>query len=167
MRYNDNMVKKLIIIFVAAFVLYILTNSLRAADNNVVGWDDIVSAISTVESGNNPLAVGDNGYALGNLQIHDVMVQDYNRITKTSNLSHIDVYDNPALSRAVMITTFEHYWKAYSTNSDVLSVKAVAYFWNGGPEGLKIYLGKVTNKKTKEANLQKYYAKVIKALNEQ
>src|SRR5690348_6047925 len=44
----------------------------------------LLSAISTVESRNDDLAIGDNGKARGRFQIHEEVVLDVNRVYGTS-----------------------------------------------------------------------------------
>ncbi len=51
---------------------------------------NLISALIIVESSGNDLAIGDNGRALGPLQIHRGVVQDVNRITG-SHYRHQDM----------------------------------------------------------------------------
>lgn len=98
-----------------------------------------------IESGGVDHAVGDNGKALGCLQIHAICVEDVNRIYRT-NYKHYD-----ALDREKAIEICKLYLMHYG---DGLTVKQVVKIWNGGPEGHK-----------KEAT-KKYWEKFKKAREE-
>jgi hypothetical protein len=105
---------------------------------------NLISALIIVESSGNDLAIGDNGRAIGPLQIHRSVVQDVNRITG----SHYQwkQMTNRAQARAVCEAYLKHYGKGCSTEQ-------LARKWNGGgPSGDK--------KKATEA----YWAKVKKHL---
>ncbi len=52
---------------------------------------EIIEILKTLETNNNPNAIGDNGKAYGVLQIHKVCVKDVNRVYKT-NYSHKDAF---------------------------------------------------------------------------
>ena len=104
----------------------------------------LISALMIVESSGNDQAIGDNGRAIGPLQIHRSVVLDVNRITG-SNYRHQDM-TNRAQARAVCEAYLRHYGKGCSTEQ-------LARKWNGGgPSGDK--------KKSTEA----YWAKVKKHL---
>ncbi len=51
-----------------------------------------LSAIAKIESSGNPLAIGDNGKAIGMYQLHKAVVIDYNKATG-SNYRHKDMLD--------------------------------------------------------------------------
>jgi len=53
----------------------------------MISLNAIVAMLMTIESGNDPKAIGDNGDAVGVLQIHKIMVDEVNRIValKTGN----------------------------------------------------------------------------------
>lgn len=86
----------------------------------------LVNAIIKVESNGNDKAVGDNGEALGCLQIHKIMVDDVNRIAGTNF-----VY-NDRLDRGKSIQMFNIYTSHYSPGA---SNEVIARRWNGGPKG--------------------------------
>lgn len=105
---------------------------------------NLISALIVVESGGRDNAVGDQGRAIGPLQIHRGVVLDVNRFTG-SNYRHQDM-TNRAAARAVCQAYLEHYGKGCTTEQ-------LARKWNGGgPSGDK--------KKATEA----YWAKVKKHL---
>jgi len=89
---------------------------------------NLISALIIVESSGNDLAIGDNGRALGPLQIHRGVVQDVNRITG-SHYRHQDM-TNRVQARAVCEVYLTHYGKGKSTEEQ-------ARIWNGGPQGHK------------------------------
>ena len=95
---------------------------------------NLISALIIVESSGNDQAIGDNGRALGPLQIHRGVVQDVNRITG-SHYRHQDM-TNRAQARAVC----EAYLKHYVTEKRIGRKPTVADFakvWNSGPDGFK------------------------------
>ena len=90
---------------------------------------NLITALIAVESSGNDQAVGDNGRALGPLQIHRGVVLDVNRFTG-SNYRHQDM-TNRAAARAVCQAYLTHYGKGCTTEQ-------LARKWNGGgPRGEK------------------------------
>ena len=87
---------------------------------------NLISALIIVESSGNDQAIGDNGRALGPLQIHRGVVQDVNRITG-SHYKHSEM-TNRVAARAVCEAYFRHYAKGATTEQ-------LARRWNGGPTG--------------------------------
>ena len=87
---------------------------------------NLISALIAVESSGNDLAIGDNGRALGPLQIHRGVVQDVNRFTG----SHYQWQQmtNRAAARAVCQAYLTHYGRGATTEQ-------LARRWNGGPTG--------------------------------
>lgn len=86
----------------------------------------ILFSIIQVESNFNPNAIGDNGKAVGILQIHPIMVEDVNRIAKT-NYNLEDRYCPQKSSQMFFIYT-NHYTPDWN-------FEKVAKRWNGGPRG--------------------------------
>ena len=110
-------------------------------------------AVCQVESGGNPLAVGDRGAdgvyrAAGIAQIWAITVKDVNRIAGTKFTLN-DRFD-PEKSRQMFHLYLNHYAKGQSDG-----VKA--RIWNGGPNAMK-----ATGRKL--ANLNAYYSKIRKHL---
>ena len=105
---------------------------------------NLISALISVESSGNDLAIGDQGRAIGCLQIHRGVVLDVNRFTG----SHYrwEAMTNRAQARAVCTAYLTHYGKGKSTEEQ-------ARIWNGGPQGHK-----------KKTATQAYWAKVKKHL---
>jgi hypothetical protein len=95
---------------------------------------NLISALIIVESSGNDLAIGDNGKAIGALQIHKAVVLDVNRITGSS-YKHSEMTNRTA-ARAVC----EAYLRHYVTKKRIGRKPTVADFakvWNSGPEGFK------------------------------
>ena len=133
----------------------------------------IIAVLMDVESDNNPNAIGDNGKAVGILQIHEICVDDVNRITK-SNYTYDDRYNvtkSTVICANYLIYYHDKYVKWYEDNkmfimhenghkvedyphpSDVDEI--CARLWNGGYAGLK------RNPRATDA----YWEKVKKKLN--
>jgi hypothetical protein len=87
---------------------------------------NLISALIIVESSGNDLAIGDNGRAVGPLQIHRGVVLDVNRITG-SHYRHQDM-TNRVAARAVCQAYLTHYGRGATTEQ-------LARRWNGGPTG--------------------------------
>jgi hypothetical protein len=87
---------------------------------------NLISALMLVESSNNDLAIGDQGRAIGCLQIHRAVVLDVNRITG-SHYRHEDM-TNRVQARAVCQAYLTHYGRGATTEQ-------LARRWNGGPTG--------------------------------
>jgi hypothetical protein len=107
---------------------------------------NLISALIMVESSNNDLAIGDQGRAIGCLQIHKAVVLDVNRITG-SHYRHQDM-TNRVAARAVCQAYLTHYGKGKSTEEQ-------ARIWNAGPQGHK-----------KKQATEAYWAKVKKQLKQ-
>ncbi len=104
---------------------------------------NLISALIIVESSGNDQAIGDNGRAIGPLQIHRGVVLDVNRITG-SHYKHSEM-TNRVAARAVC----EAYLKAYGKGA---STEQLARRWNGGPTG------------DRKSATEAYWAKVKKHL---
>ncbi len=87
---------------------------------------NLISALIIVESSGNDMAIGDNGRAIGPLQIHKAVVLDVNRITGSHYQWH--QMTNRAQARAVCEAYLKHYGRGASTEQ-------LARRWNGGPSG--------------------------------
>jgi hypothetical protein len=87
---------------------------------------NLISALIAVESSGNDLAIGDQGRAIGPLQIHRAVVTDVNRFTG-SNYQWQQM-TNRAQARAVCEAYLTHYGRGATTEQ-------LARRWNGGPTG--------------------------------
>ena len=88
----------------------------------------LIPLLIQVESAGRDNAVGDAGRAIGPLQIHLGVVQDYNRWHNTS-VQH-GAMTNRALAVKVCAVYLEHYGRDRN-------MEALARIWNGGPAGHK------------------------------
>ncbi len=103
--------------------------SLVAAVQFVGGQHPLVGAVIEVESSGDCYAVGDGGLAKGPMQIHEVMVEDVNRIAGTSYTEE----DRTSLVHSVVI--FRLYSQHYCEHTGDYTNEGVAKRWNGGPRG--------------------------------
>ena len=87
---------------------------------------NLITALIAVESSGNDLAIGDQGRAIGCLQIHRAVVLDVNQFTR-AHYRHQDM-TNRAIARKVCQAYLEHYGKGCTTEQ-------LARKWNGGPTG--------------------------------
>ena len=91
--------------------------------------NSLISALMIVESGNNDQAIGDQGRAIGCLQIHKAVVLDVNKFTG-SHYRHQDM-TNRVAARAVCEAYLKYWGKGCTTEQ-------LARKWNGGgPSGDK------------------------------
>jgi len=124
--------KILIIVFIALDLLTIPIIKKRGQAKN--SWDNLVEAVIQVESRGNDSAVGDNGKAVGCLQIHPIVVREVNRlVSKPYTLD--DRY-----SRAKSIDMFNIISEEYDCCEEYTFMQyaeIVARRWNGGPKGDK------------------------------
>ena len=103
-----------------------------------------------VESRGDSLTIGDNGKAVGILQIHPITVRDVNRILEKRGDTIRYTYEDRT-SQKKSIEMF-YVWKSYyHIDSDF---ETIARCWNGGPKGM--------NKPATEY----YWSKVENELNE-
>jgi hypothetical protein len=105
--------------------------------------NNLITALIIVESSGNDLAIGDNGRALGPLQIHRGVVLDVNRITGSNY--RWESMTNRAQARAVCQAYLEPYGRGKTTEQQ-------ARIWNGGPTG------------DRKSSTEAYWAKVKKQL---
>jgi len=102
-------------------------------------------AIATVESSNNPAAIGDGGKAIGLYQIHKCYWQDAVQHDPSIGGRYEDCYD-PDYARRIVIAYLDRYAPKNATNEQLSRIH------NGGPRGNKI------------AATKKYWVKVQKHL---
>ena len=96
--------------------------------------DNLLDAITQVESGGDNSAIGDGGLAHGSLQIHKGVVLDVNRVYKT-NYTHNDAFD-----RASAVDLFYKYLSIYAIERRLghpPTDEDKARIWNGGPNGFR------------------------------
>jgi hypothetical protein len=88
-----------------------------------------------IESNGNNLAVGDNGRAIGCLQIHEIFVDDVNRILKRNVFTYADRKDrNKSIRMAIVY--LRHYGNVYQKRTGKEpSIEVLVRMFNGGPRG--------------------------------
>lgn len=90
-------------------------------------WENVVKAISQVESGGNPKAV--NGIYAGYLQIAPVLVDECNRINKLNKVDKKYSYaDRFSVEKSIEMF---HIIRKFYVKDD--SVEKMIRLWNGGP----------------------------------
>ena len=141
------------------YILAILALTATVSAQNI---DRLVEALVRTESKGNSSAIGDHGKALGILQIHEVMVKDFNRITG-NNYRHEDMF-NEVKAREVARGVLNFYSKHIEkTMNCKASEKELAFIWNGGAGSWSRVASPISD--TKQKNLEAYWAKVYKNLN--
>lgn len=102
---------------------------------NSYEWELFYQALCIVESNMNSARIGDDGKAIGTLQIHKIMVDDANRIQSKIEFKYMDRYD-AFKSRQIFEVIQNHY------NKDRYFEEACR-IWNSG--GGTEYYKKVMN----------------------
>lgn len=97
----------------------------------------LVSALIQVESSDRDHAIGDNGRAVGCLQIHPVLVQDVNGIlARRGSSTRYTLTDR--LNRQKSVEMLEVYLSHYGKRLGRKPTEQdLARIWNGGPSGWK------------------------------
>ncbi len=113
-------------------------------------WDDLIAAIIHVESRGNDSAVGDNGKAVGCLQIHPIAVREANRILHRDVYTLEDRYDRTKSIEMFNIISEEY--ECCEEYTFMQYAEIVSRRWNGGPRG------------DKRQSTLKYWNKVTKQL---
>lgn len=119
--------------------------------------DKLIPVLIQVESGGDLEAVGDNGKAIGVLQLWNIYIQDVNRVYKTK-YSHSDAkYYYNSIEIAVRYLTF--WGKQYEKRTGKeATLEILAKLHNGGPYADK-------SKGQKLVNVNNYWKKVKKELD--
>jgi len=94
----------------------------------------LIPILITIESGGDTKAIGDNGKAVGCLQIHKMMVDDVNRIIGAKTFDYQDRYDKEASIEMAKIY-FRHYIKKTQRLSLEDQLVFMGRSWVGGPNG--------------------------------
>ena len=94
----------------------------------------LILCLIAIESGGNDMAVGDSGKAHGALQIHQICVDDVNRIYGTS----YTIQDAYKRDEAIEICKlYLMYWGSEERLGRKATYEDLARIWNGGPNGYK------------------------------
>ena len=111
--------------------------------------DRLIDALVKVESQGNARAVGDNGRALGCLQIWQCVVDDVNQVSRVK-YTHADALD-PVKARAICRAYLARYATAKRLGRQPTE-QDFARIWNGGPDGWR------------KVSTEKYWRKVAAVL---
>ena len=98
--------------------------------------EDMLPHIAIVESSGGLSTTGDNGRAIGHLQIWKIVVDDVNRVYKTS-YTYQD--RNSVVKSEEMYFKYLSFWgKRYKINTGLDPTEEVySRIWSGGPQGYK------------------------------
>jgi len=113
----------------------------------------LIPILIQIESGGDPNAIGDNGDAVGVLQIHKITVDDVNRILGINRFTYLG---RGSISESKSMCRF--YLKHYAPkfNGDYTELEKLCHLgrmWNGGPKGAS------------KASTMPYRAKIIALYN--
>ena len=124
----------------------------------MITFDQLIFALAIVESSLNPLAVGDNGNAVGYLQITPAVVEDVNTFYGTTY--HMDDRYDTRKSVEIYKYYLKHWGGVFEKKTgNKPSAEVYAKMWNGG-----CYAWKKTSPKVLK-NLEIYWEKVNKQLD--
>jgi len=121
----------------------------------------LMKALVKVESRGKASAVGDHGEDYGILQVHESMVEEYNRISGRY-LSHNDMF-TPERAREVADVVLRFYARhIFNTTGRAATPKELAFIWNGGGEAWR----RASNPRrdTKQQRLEAYWRNVSRNL---
>lgn len=100
--------------------------------------------------------------AYGLFQIHQIMVEDYNRITGDTK-THQDAFD-PEISRHIAYTVLSHYKAHIERLNKQVTTDHLLFIWNGGG-GAWIRVHHPVND-NKQRNLERYKRRADKIIHQ-
>jgi hypothetical protein len=98
--------------------------------------DSFILALMWAESEHDENAIGDDGVALGILQIWPDTIKEYNRLTG-ANLAHTDAFWVPTAVHVCRVVLEHHGAHVERQLGRSLSRRELGMMWNGGPTGWK------------------------------
>ena len=116
------------------YVFLAIVSMMSVMTVNAKPSDSLINAIIKVESNDNVNAIGDNGKAVGCMQIWKVVVDDVNKVSK------LKYNYNDRFNKEKSIEIFKLYINKYATAKRLGRTPTdedVARIWNGGPNGFK------------------------------
>lgn len=140
--------------FILVVVLFVLLIVATVTVEAAVPSDQLIAALTQVESGGDDNAIGDKHLAqkaYGCLQIRQPAVDDVNRL-KGTNYKAEDCLGNRALSIWICKVYIDNY--ATPKRLGTVNDEKMARIWNGGPNGWK------------RSSTQAYWEKVRQALSD-
>ena len=93
---------------------------------------EVIKTLCLVESDNNPKAIGDNGRAVGELQIHPIMVKECNRLLRRNEFTLKDRFNakrSKYMATVFLSSQISRHKKYKGTYPDELTL---ANSWNKG-----------------------------------
>jgi len=98
----------------------------------MIAFKTLILALAIVESGLNPQAIGDDGQAVGLLQIHKCVVQDVNNFYRARY--EPDDRFNPEKSKIICYYYLKYWGEVYKKKTGKQpDARIYAQIWNGGP----------------------------------
>lgn len=116
------------------YVFLAIVSMMSVMTVNAKPSDSLINAIIKVESNDNVNAIGDNGKAVGCMQIWKVVVDDVNKVSK------LKYNYNDRFNKEKSIEIFKLYINKYATAKRLGRTPTdedMARIWNGGPNGFK------------------------------
>ena len=116
------------------YVFLAIVSMMGMMTANAKPSDSLINAIIKVESNDNVNAIGDNGKAVGCMQIWKVVVDDVNKVSK------LKYNYNDRFNKEKSIEIFKLYINKYATAKRLGRTPTdedIARIWNGGPNGFK------------------------------
>ena len=116
------------------YVFLAIVSMMSVMTANAKPSDSLINAIIKVESNDNVNAIGDNGKAVGCMQIWKVVVDDVNKVSK------LKYNYNDRFNKEKSIEIFKMYINKYATAKRLGRTPTnedMARIWNGGPNGFK------------------------------
>tara|TARA_R110000822_G_scaffold89584_1_gene207361 strand:- start:634 stop:1140 length:507 start_codon:yes stop_codon:yes gene_type:complete len=117
-------------------IIEIIEPEVNLINGKIDNREELIVAMSFVESGGNPATIGDINLpapSVGLLQIRPIMVREVNRILRKQGLDK-RFKNSDRKSADKSIEMFNIWADAYHLNS---SYEKIARNWNGGPKGYK------------------------------
>ena len=121
--------------------------------------NEVVEIIPKIEVpiGSSPPIRGDGGKAYGLYQIHQIMVNDYERISgKTINLEAVFI---PEVAEEVCRTVLSHYARHIESLGHTVTHKHLLFIWNGGGGAWRRVHNPIND--PKQRNLLRYYERAL------
>ena len=121
--------------------------------------NEVVEIIPKIEVpiGSPPTIRGDGGKAYGLYQIHQIMVNDYERISgKTINLEAVFI---PEVAEEVCRAVLAHYARHIKSLGHTVTYKHLLFIWNGGGGAWRRVHNPIND--PKQRNLLRYYERAL------
>ena len=143
---------------------FLFTSAPAWSNDESISLHDFAALIPLweVPKGSPYTIIGDGGYGYGWYQIHQVMVDDYNRITG-KDVAHEVAFD-PAFSHHIAVTVLAHYAKHITSQGITLKIDHLLFIWNGGGNAWRRVENPINDKK--QRNLERYKSRATPILKQ-